>query len=218
MHAYATDVDRNGVPIILALIAIGATLLFLYVIQTLKIIIPWWIDAPSVMGFYGIFYKLYDRVLWKQHFGPIYLSMIPDVSGIWAGVLKSSYNEGTKIDIVFKIKQTWSKIKIETETETSKSSTTMAALFTDESHDPRLAYEYLSTPKVFAVKTMNPHLGTGHLELSPAFRILTGKGDYYTGRGRQTLGELDLHFVSKKSISYEEALKRLTLEQVSNGN
>ncbi len=79
MHAYATDVDRKGVPIVLALVAIGATLLFLYVIQTLKITIPWWIDAPSVMGFYGILYALYDRVLWRQHVGSIRFSNIPDV-------------------------------------------------------------------------------------------------------------------------------------------
>ena len=219
MHVYASDAeDRKTVPTVLAVIGIVATLFLVYLIQALKFQIPWWVDAPSVMGFYALFYRLYDRVLWRLHVGPIYLSMIPDVSGVWAGVLTSSYNEGTKINIVFFIEQRWSKISIKTETETSTSYTTMAALYTAESHEPRLTYEYLSTPKAFAVKTMNIHPGTGHLVLSPAFRTLTGKGEYYTGRGRQTLGELNLHFVSKQMIEYEEAIKRLTHEQASSGS
>src|SRR5579864_6901995 len=118
MHAYATDADRKGVPIVLALIAIGATSLFLYLIQTLKITLPWWIDAPSVMGFYGILYALYDRMLWRLHLGSFRLSHIPEVSGVWAGELTSSYNDGTKKDIVFTIEQTWSRISIRTETDT----------------------------------------------------------------------------------------------------
>src|SRR5260370_32695181 len=97
MDAYATDVDRKGVPIILALVAIGATLLFLYVIQTLKITVAWWIDAPSVMGFYGIFYALYDRVLWTMHLGSLSFSHIPDFNGAWARVIASSYNTATRI-------------------------------------------------------------------------------------------------------------------------
>jgi len=207
MHAYATDVDRKGVPIILALVAIGATLLFLYVIQTLKITVPWWIDAPSVMGFYGIFYALYDRVLWRLHMGSLSFSHIPDVNGVWAGVLASSYNNGTRIDIVFYIEQTWTKISIRTETETSTSSTTMAALYTDEYLEPGLKYEYLSEPGPFATPTMQIHKGAGHLHLSADGQTLTG--DYYTGKGRQTYGTIELRLVSKKKVSREEALKLL---------
>lgn len=207
MHAYATDVDRKGVPIALAVISIGVTLLFLYVIQTLKINIPWWIDTPSVMGFYGILYALYDRALWRLHFGNFRLSHIPEVSGVWAGKLTSSYNNGTKVDIVFTIEQTWSRISIRTETETSTSSTTMAALNTDEYLDPGLKYEYLSEPGAFATPTMLIHRGTGHLRLSADGKMLTG--DYYTGKGRQTFGTIELRLVSHRKVSREEALSLL---------
>lgn len=211
MHAYATDVDRKGVPIVIAIISIGVTLLFLYVIQTFKITIPWWVDTPSVMGFYGILYTLYDRVLWRQQIGNIRLSNIPDVRGVWAGELTSSYNNETKIDIVFYIHQTWSKIAIRTETITSTSFTTMAALNTDESLDPGLKYEYLSEPGAFATPTMQIHKGFGHLQLSIDGRMLTGS--YYTGRGRQTYGTIKLHFISKQKVSREEALKEMKTNQ-----
>jgi hypothetical protein len=211
MHAYATDIDRKTVPIVLAVISIGITLFFLYLIQTLKINIPWWIDTPSVMGFYGILYALYDRVLWRQHLGGLRLSQIPEVSGVWAGELTSSYNNGTKIAIVFTIEQTWSRISIRTETETSTSSTTMAALNTDEYLDPGLKYEYLSEPGAFATPTMQIHRGTGHLRLSADGKMLTG--DYYTGKGRQTFGTIELHLVSTSKVSRVEALSLLKASQ-----
>ena len=167
------------------------------------------------MGFYGIFYILYDQVLWKVRFGPMPLSNIPYVGGVWAGVLTSSYNN-TKIDIVLYIKQSWSKIAIRTETVTSTSFTTMAALNTEENLDPGLKYEYLSEPGAFATETMQIHKGTGHLRMSGDGKTLIG--DYYTGRGRQTFGTLELHFVSKVKVSREEALSLLKPEQVSANN
>ncbi len=208
MHAYATDAeDRRLVPTTLAVLSIGAALLLVYVVGLLKIQIPWWVDAPSVMGFYGIFYGLYDKQLWRIHIGPLHLSAIPYVGGVWAGVLTSSYNEGTKINVVVSIKQTWSKISIRLETETSTSYTVMAALNTEESLDPGLKYEYLSEPGQFAKETMHIHRGTGHLRLSSDGKMLTG--DYYTGRDRRNFGTLELHFVSQKAMSREEALKKL---------
>ena len=213
MHTYATDArDRDLVPVFLAVVAIVATLAFVTLVQKLNIQIPWWIDAPSVMGFYGIFHLLYDRILWRLHFGPIALSQIPDVGGVWAGVLTSSYEKGTKINIVFYIKQTWSEIAIRTETATSTSSTMMAALNTEDSSDPGLHYEYISRPGAFTKDTMHIHPGTGNLNLSSDGKTLTG--EYYTGRDRATFGSLELHFVSKEKVSREEALKSLPPEQV----
>ncbi len=214
MRTYATDAeDRDIVPVVLAVAAIAATQAFLTLVQKLNTQIPWWIDAPSVMGFYGIFHLLYDHILWRLHLGPIAFSQIPDVSGVWAGVLTSSYNDGTKINIVFYIKQTWSKIAIRTETATSTSSITMAALNTENSSDPGLYYEYISKPGAFAKVTMHIHKGTVRLSLSSDGKTLAG--EYYTCRDRQNFGTLELHFVSKEKVSCEEALKRLAPEQVS---
>lgn len=213
MHEYATDVDRSKVLIILAILAIAITVGINTLVQKWAIQFPWWSDSPSVMLFYGIIYGLYNQFLWRQHVGPRPLSKIPDVSGVWAGVLTSSYNQGTKINAVVYINQTWSKISIRLETETSSSYTIMAALNTDEFLDPGLKYEYLSEPGAFAKETMHIHRGTGNLRLSIDGKTLSG--EYYTGRGRQNFGSLVLYFVSKQKMSREEALKRLTPEQAS---
>ena len=216
MHEYATNVDRKTIPIALAVVAIVAALGVNALIQKWMLQIPWWLDAPSLMGFYGILYLSYDKVLWRVRLGPLALSKIPYVGGVWAGVLTSSHNNGTKINIAFYIDQTWSKIAIRTDTVTSTSYTTMAALYTEEYLDPGLKYEYLSEPGAFAKETMHIHRGTGHLRLSPDGKTVTG--EYYTGRDRRNFGTLELHFVSKKKISREEALKHLTPEQVSTGS
>src|SRR5260221_2629037 len=166
MHEYATDVDRSRILIVLAILAIAVAFAFNALLQKIMLQIPWWIDAPSVMGFYALFYLLYDQLLWRMHLGPMTFSKIPDVGGVWAGVLMTSYNNETKIEIVFYIEQTWSKIAIRTETVTSTSFTMMAALNTEQNLDPVLKYEYLSKPETFAKETMQIHEGTGHLRLS----------------------------------------------------
>src|SRR5947209_15487926 len=195
MHAYATDAeDRKTAPIVLAVAAIAAALLLFYVVGALKIQIPWWVDAPSVMGFYGIFYELYDKWLWRVHLGSIRFSRIPDSNGVWVGGLTSSYNEATKINVVVYINQTWSSFLMRLETETSTSYTVMAALNTEESRDPGLKYEYLSEPGTIPKETMHTHRGTGHLRFSSDGKMLAG--DYYTGRDRRNFGTLELHFVS----------------------
>lgn len=208
MHAYATDVNRDKILITLAVVAVAVTFGVNALVQRWMIQFPWWLDSPSVMLFYGFLYLLYDQLLWRLRIGTIPLSKIPDVGGVWAGVLTSSYNNGTKINIVFYIRQSWSRIAIRTETETSTSFTTMAALYTEDYPYPGLKYEYLSEPGAFATSTMQIHKGTGHLLLSPDIKILNG--EYYTGRGRQTVGALELRFVSKEKLGREEALKRLT--------
>lgn len=207
MHEYATDVDRNKIVIWLAIVTIAVTVGVNALVQKWMIQFPWWLDSPSIMLFYGVIYALYNQLLWKIHISTVSLSSIPYVGGVWAGVLTSSYNNGTKIDIVLYIKQTWSKISIRTETETSTSFTTMAAFNTEDNLDPGLKYEYLSEPGAFAKETMHIHKGTGHLSLSSDNKTLIG--EYYTGRGRQTFGTLELHFVSKKKVSREEALRLL---------
>ena len=218
MHTYATDIDRGRVTIILAIVAIALTFGVNALVQKWNIQFLWWLDSPSVMLFFGILYKLYDSYLWRLHIRFLDLPTIPDFSGVWAGVLTSSWKDQagnqTKIDIVFYIKQTWTEISIRTETKTSTSYTTMAAIYT-RSYEPGLRYEYISNPEVFAIETMHAHPGTGHLQMSPDGKALTG--DYYTGRDRVTLGNFVLTFISKEKLSREEALKRLASQQMNSG-
>ena len=63
MHPYATDSsERKQVPLILAGFAIAAAWGLTRLLMVLDFQIAWWIDAPSTMLFYGIFYTLFDKV------------------------------------------------------------------------------------------------------------------------------------------------------------
>ena len=210
MHSYATNArDREEVAIIIAVVAVMATLALGYLNTTLQLQIPWWVDTPSVMGFYGLFYKLYDTLLWRFKFGFIKLSSIPHVSGTWYGVVKSSYSEKLETPLVICIHQTWTRISIRAETANSRSFSTMAALNTDESPECGLKYEYLNEPSTFVVDTLHSHRGDAHLRISSNGDELAG--DYFTGRGRRNIGEIRVRKIERKILSKDEAFKRGTV-------
>lgn len=204
MHTYATDAsDRKTVPALLAIVSICATLLLVSATQFLPITIPWWIDAPSVMTFYGIFYAIYDKFLWRLRWGPISFSDIPNIQGVWKGELVSSYKEDpTKVTVI--IRQSWLHFSLCLETENSTSYTIMASLETSAPGKPELKYEYLCIPKPFAQDGMHIHRGTGHLLISIDHQFL--EGDYYTFWDRQTHGKLKLHFIANNVLNVETAL------------
>jgi SMODS-associating 2TM, beta-strand rich effector domain len=204
MHTYATDAkDRETVPLWLAALAVAATLFLNYLLKTLSFQVPWWIDAPSVMGFYGLF----DNLLWQLRFKAIHLSEIPNIRGTWVGIVKSAYGGGTETrGVILYVCQTWSKLSVQIETETSRSFSTMAVVNTSNSSEPGLKYEYINEPGTFSVQTMQTHRGTANLRLTPDGATL--KGEYYTGRGRQNIGDMVFHKISTQFLTRETALKQ----------
>lgn len=211
MHAYATDAsERKSIPVWLAFLAVVAALLLNFILKSMKLEVPWWIDAPSVMGFYGLIYQWFDKSLWCQKFQFISFSSIPNLKGTWVGVIHSSYNGGTDVPgIILYIRQTWTGINIRLVTQTSSSYSIMAAVNTHDSSEPSLKYEYLNEPSALSVDTMNAHRGTANLQLSPDGKEL--QGDYFTGRGRQNLGTMQFKFVSPNYLQREEALRQAVL-------
>jgi SMODS-associating 2TM, beta-strand rich effector domain len=208
MHTYATDAkDRESIPLWLAALAVAATLFLNYLLKALNLQIPWWVEAPSVMGFYGLLHGFFDNFLWRVQFKAIRLSEIPDIRGTWVGTVNSSYAGGTEIrGIILHVRQTWSKLSVKIETETSRSFSTMAVVNTSNSSEPGLKYEYINEPGTFSVQTMQTHRGTANLRLTPDGATL--KGEYYTGRGRQSMGDMVFHKISTQFLTRETALKQ----------
>lgn len=208
MHTYATDAkDRESIPLWLAALAVAAALFLNYLLKALNLQVPWWIDAPSVMGFYGLFYTLFDKFLWRLRFKAIHLSEIPNIRGTWVGIVKSSHGGGTEVrGVVLYVRQTWSKLSVQVETETSRSFSTMAVVNTINASESGLKYEYINEPGTFSVPTMQAHRGTANLRLTPDGNTL--KGEYYTGRGRQNIGDMVFHRVSAQFLTRETALKQ----------
>ncbi len=213
LHTYATDApDRVVYPKLFALCAVAASLAFAKLIQ-MGVSIPWWIDAPSVMGFFGFLYVVFDRYLWHLSHGQYYLSAIPDLRGTWVGTIRSSHDEQVKVSAVLHIRQTWTGILITLETEGSRSVSLMAMLNSSSSAQAGLAYEYLNEPATFSPETMVPHRGVAHLRLGGDGSIL--KGDYYSGRGRQNLGSMTFCLVSRNFFDHATALRAAEGQSVS---
>jgi hypothetical protein len=216
MHAYATDArDRERIPIWLAIASVIAALFLHTTLGTFNLDIPWWVESPSVMGFYGLFHIWFDNVGWHLRVAGIRLSSIPDIRGTWVGSIKSSYQDGGQTQAVIYIRQTWMRLIVRLETETSRSVSTMAALNTYEAAESGLKYEYLNEPGNFSVPTMQIHRGTTHLQISPDETIL--EGDYYTGRGRQNIGSMVFQRVSRGSLTRTEALRQISQLHLSDG-
>ncbi len=116
---------------------------------------------------------LYERAIWRwapiAHFK---LSKISDLNGEWEGhieVEKGLAGDGTgrKIPCLVRIRQDWSRIRIDFITEATESWSVMATI-----DDERLHYEYFVVARPDAgpdspLPTVNPHDGMVRLKPSP---------------------------------------------------
>ncbi len=188
MHSYAIESEER--------VRINAGLAFLSVVAAWLLnthfSFPWWVDAPSVWGFFGILYALFNCYLWKT---PLLratrIVSTPDLNGEWRGSGTSSYDDHqTARNFVLEVRQTWTRMNAVLTHGTSVSHSTVGAIVDGPDGCPILVYEYWNEPSPDAVGSMHIHRGLTRL----TFRHEDGKdvleGDYYTGRDRQTIGRL----------------------------
>jgi len=194
MHPYQIDEDVRTRKILIAVFFSAIiTYLLNVVVQYLSLTIPWWIDAPSVMGFYGFFNWLFDNYLWKSRFvQQLDWLQIPNLNGIWDTELKTSHDKFTETYRCHTtIRQTASKISISIVSGTSLSHSVHAAiLHTGKFSAFEIVYNYINEPKADSLSTMNIHYGTAWHLISNDGKTL--EGEYYSGRGRQTFGSIIL--------------------------
>lgn len=196
MHPYATDTwERERIIIGLAFLSIGLGWLLHEILIRLSIDILWWIEIPSVMGFYGILMGLFDRYLWKlQPLRKLGIVHIPFFAGEWEGELSSSFDEyRTKVPLTILIQQTWFRMSITLSTNQSRSSSNSASLTLENPAGPTLSYQYLNEPMGSSDPRLSIHRGTAVLVLTEDGL----EGDYYTGRDRENHGSI---VVKRKSL------------------
>lgn len=184
MHPYSTDLEeKRWVIFVLAIASIVAAWLLPRVVVTFGKTVPWWLDLPSVLGFFGIFYGIFDRWLWR--FG----SRVPNLRGHWTGYVTSSFDKhATRREVRAEIRQTWSSMSISVDAEQSRSRSLLAGILTETPGGAELVYEYLNEPRNNAAGGMHVHRGVVHTRIIGD--VLTG--DYYTGRDRESNGTLHL--------------------------
>jgi SMODS-associating 2TM, beta-strand rich effector domain len=192
MHAYTADApDRRIAPIVIGALAIFLALGLSKLLAIADISPPWWIDTPSVLGFYWPLWRIYDRWGWKWRLGPLTLSTIRDFSGSWHGVVTSSYDSTADVQATLTIVQRWLSILITLETQWSRSHSTMAQVSGEGSQEPGLRYLFRNQPRPLSAPTMVAHHGIAHLRLSEDGDELIG--DYEAAMQRNTAGRM--HFV-----------------------
>jgi hypothetical protein len=197
MHSYQIEEDIKVRKILIAvIISIFAAYTLSVILRAYPKISLWWIDYPSVLGFYGIFIWLFDNYFWKSNLIQNWSWLCtPNLGGVWDVEIRSSFdNFETPVQCKMYIKQTGSKILISLDTETSISHSVHAAILNSEKlHDYELMFNYINEPKGDSKSSLNIHYGTSWLQISPD---QSGDGEYFTGRGRQTFGRIK---ITKKS-------------------
>ena len=175
-------------------IAVVAILLSwgLYLFSKNVFALPWWIEAPSVIGFYGILHKWFETKLWRNRYIRMFFEIkTPIIDGDWSGSITShSSHANGQIPIKkFCIKQTWTHVAIYLETETSESHSFEASMNVDEFGTARIHYQYMNKPKDNAPETMHVHYGSASAKLDDQRALQT---EYYSGRDRNNTGSFEV--------------------------
>jgi hypothetical protein len=190
MHGYSTDSgERKLVPLLLALLAIALAWVSSKFLSVAHLSLPWWLDAPSSMAFYGVLYTLFDKCLWRSSLvHKSGLVRIPNLAGRWRGYLISSFDSHAKrYPLLINIFQTWTQITVFLATTNSMSRSCAAMMQVDDADGVALIYQYQNQPLADAVKTMHMHYGTAVLRVSNDSCLV---GEYYAGRDRRTFGRI----------------------------
>lgn len=190
MHPYSTDSsERKNVIAFMALASIPLAWAFSTLLTLIGISSCWWISAPSVMGIFGLLYKLFDKWIWSATvLRKLLIVKVPDLRGIWNGHIITSFdNHGPQRPITISIAQRWRQISIILNSEHSKSHSLTASILLNDAHGPTLTYEYMNEPKSSAVNTMHIHRGTTILRLTSSDQL---EGEYYSGRDRANHGSI----------------------------
>lgn len=189
MNSYVPN-NRRGVISVLLVVSIVLVGAINAVLNTVDFEFRWIVNPFSVAGIFGLLYFMFDRFIWKWYLlRRLDIVTIPDLNGAWSGEIASSHDQGGQpLQVSVVISQRWSKILVELETEESHSKSVAASFLTGRSLSPELMYAYVNEPKPWAQKSMEIHKGTARL----AFTGQALEGDYYTGRGRGTVGSIRL--------------------------
>jgi SMODS-associating 2TM, beta-strand rich effector domain len=190
MHGYSTDSDEKRiVTLYLAGLAIALAWASSNVLAFAHFSMPWWMDAPSSMFFYGALYALFDRHLWRSRLiHKLGLVKTPNLAGRWQGYLTSSFDHHAKrYDLCVQIVQSWTQISVLLSTATSASRSCVAVIQVADPEGVALIYQYENQPVADATSTMHMHYGTAMLRMSGGTKLT---GDYYAGRDRGTFGRI----------------------------
>ncbi|QTT88509.1 pancortin-3 [Pseudomonas chlororaphis] len=136
----------------------------------------------------------YTAIHWffnKYGWRPLsFFAQIPNISGPWHCVGQTINDDGTVAhdwDADLTISQTWEKIRVKLETKSSISHSLSVALIPEPDGCWMLMYSYKNEPKV-GNKNLNSHQGYSEMRFSKGLKA--AQGEYFTAKGRGTVGTM----------------------------
>jgi hypothetical protein len=156
----------------------------------------WHVNLPptllSLVGASMVFTVLYaalNKWAWRWPGASLALK-VPNISGAWdcrgetIDINGNVTREWTADIVIF---QTWDKLRIRLNSSESGSNSISAALANDSVDGVVLLYHYKNDPKVGSVGLASH---TGCCVMTIAKDGMTASGDYFTGRGRMSVGRM----------------------------
>jgi hypothetical protein len=196
MHPYSINSEEHkSIPFYLGILAIILAYLLSYLSARL-FPIPWWLDAPSVLGFYGILHNLFNKFFWKWDWlHSLGIIKTPILHGSWGGEVSSlTKHDDAKQKVNVKVLQTWTEMKILLVAPNSTSFSYEASIIIEGDDTAMLYYQYEGHPKHKAPETMHIHRGSVCAKLLSSSEI---NAEYYSGRDRQNIGTFEIKKVKE---------------------
>ena len=202
MHNYVVSPDnRWRAQLCVTLASLASAWVLRAALDALALTAPWWVDIPSFVGFYGLWWGLHDRFGWHWRWAGLVGLVSVDLSGEWEGTLVSSRDHfGAETSVLVRIRQTSTRMAMLLSTDKSDSNS-VGAILEANGATVLLRYLFESRPRAGSPDTMHVHFGAGFLELQEDRLV----GDYFTGRDRTTYGRL--HLRRKKSPGTKQTPK-----------
>lgn len=193
MHPYASEArPRKWIYLLLTLAAVLSAWTLQQAMRAIPIATPWWFELPSVLGFFGAYWKLFDDRVWSWGLlRRIGLVAVPDLRGVWNAQVSTSHKGNPhRVRGRIQIEQTWTKLCVLASWPESESHSVSAALQRGPRLRLELTYTFVNEPKAQSASTMEMHRGTAWLRIDNDGTEM--EGQYYSGRGRQQVGHLTL--------------------------
>lgn len=193
-YPYATDSSEREVLVYyFAVMAVALAYLLYLMVDQLHVRIPWWAAVPSPMPIYLVILAAFTRHMWRwSPLRKLGIVKIPDLNGTYRGHLWTSHEGGEKHACTLLISQTWTRISIRGRFFESSSFNMVTGVSVEDTSAPRLTYEYWNIPASDAPGSMQAHRGTIWFDITLEGSAIALTGDYYTGRGRETIGRIEV--------------------------
>jgi hypothetical protein len=201
VHSYETDeVER---PRVIFWLAVGA-MASGFGISRLAFIQEWYFPFGA-LTFFGAYFFIFDRWVWRWRVARILSPRIPDFSGTWVGTFDTQFSKvKPEADqrAVFAIRQRWTTMFVSFETANGKSESTMAAVLSAKGV-PELQYKY-DVRRKRPDSPFPDHEGFARMSIERSAAEKKLCGYYFTGGSNdvQHSGSLDFSWRTHKLLSW----------------